>query len=131
MDPELLNPQNDANQDDITNAAFIAPTPMENNESHAMLAMENEHICYVSHCDRKGLRQCAGLRNACANWMCANHGFIAHRQHWCGGGGCGLREHDKYCQRCSKKANKESWMKLALILAVLIFLAIIIVNHYS
>ena len=134
MEPLHPNYEADVRIQDETanNAAYMQPmqTVVNNMESHAMLAMENDHICYIENCNKKGVQQCAGLRITCFNWMCDNHGVIAYRQHWCGGGGCGLRDHDKYCQFCAKKANRESWMKLALILSVLIFIIIILITHY-
>ena len=133
---ELLNENDTGSLDDDINqrneAMYIQTVTVENNnESHAMLAMESDHICYIDGCHEKGIQQCAGLRIACINWMCEYHGVNAKKQHWCGGGGCGLQENDKYCQICAKKANKESWMKLALIMSVLIFLAIVIITHHD
>ena len=127
----IENKQND--QDIKDNATYVQVVNVDNsnknnnNESHAMLAMENDHICYIDDCNQRGVRQCAGLRYPCITWMCNDHGVNAKKQHWCGGGGCGLRPHDKYCQICAKKANKESWMKLALILSVLILIVLIII----
>ena len=115
----------------VKDAAFIQTVPMSHdNESHAMLAMQNTHLCYMD-CNEKGLLQCAGLRVPCIRWMCVEHGVIAHKQHWCGGGGCGLRDDDKYCAECARRANRDSWIKLALILTVLAFIAVVLINKYS
>ena len=137
---EPLNPDNEEDEiQDVNNikhesnrdAVYVQTVNVvtNNDESHSMLAMENEHICYIDDCNEKGLQQCAGrnVRVNCVRWICDNHGVNAAKQHWCGGGGCGLREHDKYCETCAKKANKESWMKLALILGTIILIILILV----
>ena len=113
--------------------ASIPIVSLNENESRAMLA-EHDRKCFIEDCDEKGVQECAGLRTVrtnCVNWMCASHGVIAYKQHWCGGGGCGLEDEDKYCNLCARRAQRDSWIKLVFIMLVLAVIVTVVVKKYT